>query len=153
MEEWQHRAWHAIRDTIARYTWSGDFGDVDGFAGCFTPDAVLEIKHHQRFEGYDELRQLGARGTATPSQQAARDAAGPRRHHVSSLRIEVPSPDVARAWSYFLVLGRFGLDHWGRYSDELVPQADRWVFRSRRVSIDGVSPESVIFPDGLPAAD
>ncbi len=153
MEQWQHQAWHAIRDTIARYTWCGDFGEVEGYVGCFTTDAVLEIKHHQRFEGHDELRHLGAHGTATPSQSAARAAAGPRRHHVSSVRIEVPTPDTGKAWSYFLVLGRLGLDHWGRYSDELVPEADRWLLRRRRVSIDGVCPDSVVFPDGLPSAD
>jgi len=151
MQDWEHEAWHGIRNTLARYTWCGDFGDVEGFVDCFTEDAVLEIKGGAVFKGHEGMRRLGSgEGSTAPAE--ARSTRGPLRHHVSSIRIEVESPELARAWSYFLTLGRHGLDHWGRYADELAAEGDRWLFRRRRVSIDGSTPASAMFPDGPPDA-
>lgn len=147
MEAWQHDAYHAVRETLTRYTWCGDFGDEAGFLSNFTRDATLEIKGDRVLEGHDGIRQLFAPGG--PSDPKA-STGGPLRHHVSSIRIEIESATRARAWSYFINLGPHGLDHWGRYADELVPDemAGRWLFHRRRVSIDGASADSVAFPGG-----
>ena len=51
MRKWQRHARAEIRNTIARYTWCGDFGDADGFVACFTEDAVVKDEgrtHHGR---------------------------------------------------------------------------------------------------------
>ena len=148
MDDWERHARAEIRNTIARYTWCGDFGDVDGFAACFTEDAVLTVKDGPVFEGHAGLRRLASgEGSRAPAERIA--AAGPLHHHVSSVRIEVESKQLGFAWAYFLVLGRHGLDHWGRYADELVPVGDRWLLRRRRVSVDGAARASVHYPDGL----
>jgi len=149
MKDWEHDAWHGVRNTLARYSWCGDFGDVEGFVACFTPDAVLRIKDGEVFEGHDGVRRLASGGGSSASQ-GDRASGGPLHHHVSSVRIEADSPSLARAWCYFVTLGRRGPDHWGRYADELVPSDERWLFRSRRVSIDGSAPTSFMFPDGPP---
>lgn len=151
MKKWERRARHEIRATIARYTWNGDFGDVDGFVDCFTEDAVLTIKDGAVFEGHEGIRRLGS-GGGSPVPSERRAAAGPLHHHVSSVRIEVESKERAHTWAYFLVLGPHGLDHWGRYADELVPVGKRWLIRRRRVSVDGVSSPSVQFPEARPSA-
>ena len=151
MREWERRARAEIRSTIARYTWCGDFGDVEGFVACFTEDAVLTVKDGPVFEGHEALRRL-ASGAALEVPPERRAASGPLHHHVSSVRIEVESKDRGRAWAYFLVLGRHGLDHWGRYADELVPVAGRWLLHRRRVSVDGAAPGSVHHPEGLPVS-
>lgn len=152
MQDWEHDARHAVRNTLARYTWCGDFGDVEGFVACFTTDAVLRIKGGAIYEGHDGLRRLGS-GGGSPAPLGERATAVPLHHHVSSVRIEVDSPELARAWSYFVTLGRQGPDHWGRYADEFVPQGDLWLLRRRRVSIDGAAPTSTRFPDGPPEVD
>ena len=148
MKKWQRDAREEIRSTIACYSWCGDFGDVEGFVACFTEDAVLTIKDGAVFEGYLGLRRLASgEGSRAPAERLA--AAGPLHHHVSSVRIELESKRLGFAWSYFLVLGRHGPDHWGRYSDELVPVGVRWLLRRRRVSVDGAARGSVHYPDGL----
>jgi len=144
MGKWKRNARMAVRDTIARYTWCGDFGDVEGFVACFTEDAVLEIKNGPVFAGHDGVRRL-ARGEGSPATDGDGGAgsASPLHHHVSSVRIEIEDRELARAWAYFLVLGPVGIDHWGRYADELVPVGNRWLFRRRRVSVDGAAPGSL----------
>ena len=93
--DWEHEAWHAIRNTLTRYTWCGDFGDVEGFVACFTQDAVLQIKGGAVFEGHAGMRRLGSGegSTAAPASRAEPTPRGPLRHHVSSIRIEVESPE------------------------------------------------------------
>ena len=149
MRRFERRARAEILDTIARYTWCGDFGDVEGFVACFSADAVLTVKDGPVFEGHQGLRRL-ARGEGSRASPERLAADGPLHHHVSSVRIELTSRESARAWAYFLVLGRRGPDHWGRYADELVPGDGGWLLRRRRVSVDGAAPGSLPFPDGLP---
>jgi ketosteroid isomerase-like protein len=141
-KKWERRARAEIRDTIARYTWCGDFGDVEGFVACFTDDAVLTIKDGAVFDGHEGLRRLArGEGSGAPPEELAER--GPLHHHVSSVRIEVESKTRARAWAYFLVMGRHGPDHWGRYADEFVPVDRRWLLHRRRVSVDGAAAGSV----------
>jgi hypothetical protein len=142
MRKWQRRARAEIRDVIARYTWCGDFGDVGGYVGCFTEDAVLTIKDGAVFEGREGLTRLGrGEGSSAPEQLLAER--GPLHHHVSSVRIEVASKTEARAWAYFLVMNRTGPDHWGRYADEFARVDGEWLIRRRRVSVDGASDDSL----------
>jgi hypothetical protein len=157
MEDWKHTAYHAVYDTLMRYTWCGDFSDADGFVANFTPEGVLEIKGDRTLVGPDGIRTLfepdaSTQGAPVPNDSAQNTPSGPLRHHISSIRIEVGSPEQARAWAYFTNLGPHGLDHWGRYADVLVPEpnGDRWLFKHRRVSIDGASAVSVAFPSGIP---
>ena len=64
------------------------------------------------------------------------------RHHVSSVRIDLSDAGNAAGSSYFLVVTERGLDHWGRYRDRYVLRAGRWLFATRQVRVDGVSPGS-----------
>src|SRR5215475_4222082 len=90
VRKWERRARTEIRNTIARYTWCGDFGNVDGFVACFTEDAVLTVKDGPVFEGHEGLRRL-ARGEGSRASAEQLAARGPLHHHVSSVRIEVES--------------------------------------------------------------
>ena len=75
------RARAEIRNTIARYTWCGDFGDVDGFVACFTEDAVLTVKDGPVFEGHAGLRRLASgEGSRAPARASRRGrSAAPSR--------------------------------------------------------------------------
>ena len=94
MQDWEHEAWHAVRHTIARYSWCGDFGDVDGFVACFTEDAVLQIKGGATYEGHAGMRRLGSgagpNDSPAPSDgsRASGDAA------TTSASIPTPSPPI-----------------------------------------------------------
>ena len=44
MEMWELVAREQIRDTLARYNWSGDAGRLEGLAETFCVDGVLEIR-------------------------------------------------------------------------------------------------------------
>jgi hypothetical protein len=59
------------------------------------------------------------------------------QHHVTSIRIVVASPTTARATSYFTVMTGAGVDHWGRYRDDMVRVGDQWLFAHRLVRTDG----------------
>lgn len=129
----------AIRDLLARYTYSGDRGRVADLAVCFAADGVLEFP-----------------GSRTQGPQAIADALGggsagrdPRltfvRHHITNPLIEV-SGDSATARSYFAVHSNIGLDHSGSYFDEIVRTGQGWRFARRRVLVDWQSPESLFRP-------
>jgi len=133
----------SIRHVIAEYTWHGDFNDPAGFAGHFTHDGVLDIKGREILRGCAAVLDAASNAFWLPAEVIAkRRAAGPFRHHVSSVRIEVDDERHARAWAYFVVLGAHGPDHWGRYTDTLELDEGRWRFTLRRVSIDGASAAS-----------
>jgi hypothetical protein len=136
-----------VRDTIARYNASGDRGDLEGLAGCFTPDGTLAIRGREPFVGRGAivdglmvaLRRPDGDAEAT---EAAPPAAGYLHHSVTTLHFVALSATEVRTTSYFSVLTPIGLDHWGRYRDRLVPVDGRWLFALREVSTDGYAPRS-----------
>ena len=134
----------AVRDLVARYTKAGDRGRSGELAALFTTDGVLDVGDHGgRWEGRDEIaRQLDA---VADRVAAAGTSTGPVRHHVSSLVIDVEAAGTASASSYFLVLTAVGVDHWGRYRDRCVADADgTWRFAERTVHVDGHAPGSLM---------
>lgn len=147
MDEFEPRALEAIRYTLATYNWCGDNGDYEGYVATFAPDAVLEIKGGGAYHGHPGIRRaLDTAFGATPEELALRRQIGGRfSHHVSSVRIQLVSATEALSWSYFQVIGKSGPDHWGRYTDRLVPVGTQWLLAHRRVSIDGHSPGAVMY--------
>ena len=55
MEIWELTAREHIRDTLARYNWSGDAGRLDGLAETFCADGVLEIRGSSELCGRSEI--------------------------------------------------------------------------------------------------
>jgi ketosteroid isomerase-like protein len=127
-----------IRDTIARYAHLVDRGRMDEIATLFADDGTLEAGHLPAVRGREAIRQFL---TGTKSRLAA-TARTLVRHHVTSVTVDVTSPDAATASSYYLVLGERGIDHWGLYRDTFVRVGGRWLFLHRRVRTDGRSPDS-----------
>ena len=126
-----------IRDTIARYAHSVDGGRFDELVELFAPDGVLEIEGEPAHRGRDAIRDFV---TGTGRDLAAATGEPRIRHHVGDVVIELDAPERARARCYFLAVTDRGVDHWGRYRDELVPSGDRWRFAHRRVRTDGAAP-------------
>ncbi len=139
MELWQLAAREAIRHTIASYTYAADRGRFDDLVALFAPDGVLEVHGigGARAQGRDAIREFF---TGVNTDVVATAPPGRMQHHVSSVWIDVRSESTASASCYFMVMTGAGVDHWGRYRDELIPAGDRWLFAHRLVRTDGTTP-------------
>jgi hypothetical protein len=133
MEGWEIEAREAIRDTIARYAHAADTGRFADLAALFVEDGTLEI------DGLPVLRGRGAIVGFLGERKLPAGGAARRfiRHHVTSIRIDLASPEAASSKCYFLAITERGPDHWGVYRDSLVRVGEDWLFRSRRVRVDG----------------
>lgn len=141
MEIWEVVAREQIRDTLARYNWSGDAGRVDDLAATFCPDGVLEIRGLPSLHGRTEIAGF-LRGVSAGVATAASAAKPVVRHIVANVLFTELTADLARVSSYFTVVTHIGLDHFGRYRDVLVPAEDTWLIKRRTVSTDWAAPNS-----------
>ena len=144
MELWELVARERIRDTLARYNWSGDSLRLDEFAESFCEEGELQLRGVQPICGRAAIVAFIG-GVATPGEKPA---AGPRivRHNLTNTRFLEVSPERANVASYFTVLTEIGLDHYGRYRDTFVPVGDDWLIRHRFISTDWAARNSTMVP-------
>ena len=145
MELWELVACERIRDTLARYNWSGDALRLDELAQTFCEDGELELGERGSVRGRTAIVELlgGAVAAATATAQAS----GVKRivrHNVTNIRFTDVRPDEARVACYFTVVTEIGLDHYGRYRDVFVPDGDDWLIRHRLVSTDSSAADSTM---------
>jgi 3-phenylpropionate/cinnamic acid dioxygenase small subunit len=139
VESWELAAREEIRDTIARYAHYVDGGRFDELVDLFVPDGVLEVEGESSHRGRDAIRAF----VAGVGHDIAASTGVPRiRHHVGNVLVELEGAERARARSYFLAVTNSGVDHWGRYRDQLVPSGGQWRFALRQVRTDGAAPGS-----------
>jgi hypothetical protein len=145
MELWELAARERIRDTLARYNWSGDALRLDDLAQTFCEDGELELRGNEPVRGRGAIVALLGGVVSGPSTAAA--ATGVKRivrHNVTNIRFTDVTPQEARVACYFTVLTEIGLDHCGRYRDVFVPVGDDWLIRHRFVSTDWSAPDSTM---------
>lgn len=143
MDIWELVARERIRDTLARYNWSGDAGRLDDLADTFCVDGVLEIRGGQPLLGRSEIVAfLG--GVTRHVAVSGDDVRAVVRHNLTNVLFTRVTPEQAQVSSYFTVLTHIGLDHFGRYRDILVPDADTWLIKHRKVSTDWAAPDSAM---------
>ena len=146
MEMWDLVAREQIRDTLARYNWSGDAGRVDGLAETFCADGVLEIRGVEPLRGRSEIAAFlgGVTSRVTGNVAADVDVKPIVRHNIANVLFTELTPDLAHVSSYFTVVTHIGLDHFGRYRDILVPDGGTWLIKHRKVSTDWAAPNSAM---------
>jgi hypothetical protein len=139
---WELVAREQIRDTLARYNWSGDAGRVDGLAETFCADGVLEIRGLQPLHGRSEIASFlcGVAGDVAGRV----DVKPVVRHNLATVLFTGVTPHEAHVSSYFTVVTHIGLDHFGRYRDTLVPHGDGWLIKHRKVSTDWAADNSAM---------
>jgi SnoaL-like domain len=142
VEMWELVAREQIRDTLARYNWSGDAGRLDGLADTFCAGGVLEIRGFEPLRGRAEI--VAFLSGVTGNVAAGADVKPIVRHNVANLLFAEVTPDHAQVSSYFAVVTHIGLDHIGRYRDTLVPDGDTWRIKHRKVSTDWAASDSVM---------
>ena len=152
MEQWEMETRECVRDTLARYNWSGDALRLEQLAATFCEDGELAIRGRDPVQGRAAIVRL--LGGDAPDDEARRRAAkatsaavGQRRivrHNVSNIRFVAVRPHEAQVDSYFTVLTEIGLDHYGRYRDTFVPVGDEWLIKQRQVSTDWHAVDSTV---------
>jgi hypothetical protein len=142
MEMWELVAREQIRDTLARYNWSGDAGRLDGVAETFCADGVLEIRGVEPLRGRSEI--VAFLDDVTGNIAINVDVKPVVRHNVANVLFTALTPDEAQVSSYFTVVTHIGLDHFGRYRDTLVPDGDAWLIKHRKVSTDWAASDSAM---------
>lgn len=142
MEMWELVAREQIRDTLARYNWSGDAGRLDGLAETFCADGVLEIRGSEPLRGRAEI--VAFLGGVTRNVAVNVDVKPVIRHNVANVLFTRLTPDEAHVSCYFTVVTHIGLDHFGRYRDTLVPDGGTWLIKHRKVSTDWAAPNSAM---------
>jgi hypothetical protein len=142
VEMWELVAREQIRDTLARYNWSGDAGRLDDLAGTFCADGVLEIRGFEPLRGRSEI--VSFLGGVTSNVAVGGGVKPIVRHNVANLLFNELTQDHAQVSSYFTVVTHIGLDHIGRYRDTVVPDGDTWRIRHRKVSTDWAAPNSAM---------
>lgn len=143
MESWELAARESIRDLVARYNANGDSGRFDAVLELFAPDAVMDVESFGVKVGREEIRTIftGARDRAEYGHHPVYV-----RHMVSTHQIDVHEMSRASGRAYYFVITAVGLDHWGRYIDEYKTVDGVWKFASRRVTVDGRSPDALFAP-------
>lgn len=139
---WELVAREQIRDTLARYNWSGDAGKIDGLAETFCGDGVLEIRGATPLHGRSEI--VAFLGGVTANIAGNVDVKPVVRHNVTNLLFDALTPEQAQVSCYFTVVTHIGLDHFGRYRDTLVPDGGTWLIKHRKVSTDWAAPDSAM---------
>jgi SnoaL-like domain len=142
VEMWELVAREKIRDTLARYNWSGDAGRLDGLAETFCADGVLQIRGFEPLRGRSEI--VAFLGGVTGNIAISVDVKPVVRHTLTNVLFTALTPGEAHVSSYFTVLTHIGLDHFGRYRDTLVPDGDTWLIKQRKVSTDWAAPNSAM---------
>ncbi|EID10778.1 Uncharacterised protein [Mycolicibacterium phlei] len=143
MELWELCARERIRDTLARYNWSGDAGRLDELAATFCQDGVLEVRGRAPAHGRAGILEFlggAVAGFDAPDPGVRRIV----RHNVANIRFLEVTREQARVACYFTVFTEIGLDHYGRYRDVFVPVGDDWLIRHRLASTDWAAPNSTM---------
>jgi hypothetical protein len=86
----------AIYDTLARYVWSMDTGDIEGVVAMFTPDGVVKDVTGKRWD----VAVGGVRGFATHFLTRPNRRGG--QHHVQHLFVEQVDGGGYRVTSYWV---------------------------------------------------
>jgi SnoaL-like domain len=139
MDLWELAARERIRDTLARYSWSGDSLRLDEFAQAFCEDGELQLRGRDPVRGRAAVIEFLS-GVAAGGSGVTRLV----RHNVTNIRFLEVTRQQAKVTSYFTVFTEVGLDHYGRYRDIFVPADDEWLIRHRFISTDWAAPESTM---------
>jgi hypothetical protein len=121
----------AIYDTLARYVWGMDTGDIEGVVATFTPDGVVKDvtgKHWDAASG-------GVRGFATHFLTRPQRRGG--QHHVQHLFVDAAAGGGYRITSYWVSIrwdteaDQKAIRAMGSYMDTCVQVNGQWLIKEK----------------------
>jgi hypothetical protein len=120
-----------IYDTLARYVWSMDTGDIEGVVATFTPDGVVKDVTGKRWDATVG----GARGFATHFLTGTGRRGG--QHHVQHLFIDTADGGGYRVTSYWVSIrwdtqgDKKFMRAMGSYVDTCVQVDGKWLIKEK----------------------
>ena len=125
-----------ILDLYARYALAIDFGDGSGWADCFTSDGTFTAHRGSGVEprhivGREELDRFARNHRAGPNAGT--------HHHFTNIATWPASAGALGRATILYVEGNNVLGN-GLYEDDLVRDADAWLFARRVVTHDRLRP-------------
>ncbi len=120
-----------IYDTLARYVWSMDTGDIEGVVAIFTPDGVVKDVTGKRWDATAG----GARGFATHFLTGLDRRGG--QHHVQHLFIDAADGGGYRITSYWVSIrwdtqgNKKSMRAMGSYVDTCVQVDGKWLIKEK----------------------
>jgi len=130
----------AIEDVMARYVWSVDSLDADGYVAVFTDDAVID-SNGSLIKGHAEIRKVVTGLIQRRDENKAKGLpAGNLYHVISSPRITFSKPNEALYQSYWQTMrkdkdGRMITGGMGRSEDHLVKRNGKWLIQFRKLTV------------------
>jgi uncharacterized protein (TIGR02246 family) len=130
----------AVEDVMARYVWTVDSLDADGYVAVFTDDAVID-SNGTISKGHDEIRKI-VTGLIQRRDEAKAKGLPPSNlyHVISNVRITFPKPGEALHQSYWQTVrrdkdGKMTAAAMGRSEDRLVKRNGKWLIQSRKLTV------------------
>ncbi len=130
----------AVEDVMARYVWTVDSLDADGYVAVFTDDAVID-SNGAISKGHEEIRKIVTGLIQRRDDNKAKGLPTANLYHViSNVRITFPKPGEALHQSYWQTVRRDKDGHMiaaamGRSEDRLVKRTGKWLIQSRKLTV------------------
>jgi uncharacterized protein (TIGR02246 family) len=130
----------AVEDVMARYVWTVDSLDADGYVAVFTEDAVID-SNGAISKGRDEIRKIVTGLIQRRDDNKAKGVPTANLYHViSNVRITFPKPGEALHRSYWQTVrrdkdGRMIAAAMGRSEDHLVKRNGHWLIQFRKLTV------------------
>ena len=130
----------AVEDVMARYIWTVDSLDADGYVAVFTEDAVIDA-NGSISKGLDEIRGIVTSLIKRRDDNKAKGLPTSNLHHViSNVRIMFPKPGEALHQSYWQTVirdkeGRIIPAAMGCSHDLLVKRNGKWLIKERKLTV------------------
>ena len=130
----------AVEDVMARYVWTVDSLDADGYAAVFTDDGVID-SNGSISKGHDEIRKIVTSLIQRRDDNRAKGLPTSNLYHVvSSVRITFPKPGEALHQSYWQTVrrdkdGKMTAAAMGRSEDRLVKRNGQWLIQWRKLTV------------------
>jgi len=130
----------AVEDVMARYVWTVDSLDADGYVAVFTEDAVID-SNGSISKGHAEIRKIVTGLMQRRDENKAKGVPTANLYHViSNVRITFPKPGEALHQSYWQTVrrdkdGRMIAAAMGRSEDHLVKRNGKWLIQFRKLTV------------------
>lgn len=130
----------AVEDVMARYVWTVDSLDADGYVAVFTEDALIDSNGNIS-KGHDQIRKIVTDLIKRRDDNKAKGLPTANLYHViSNVRITFPKAGEAVHQSYWQTVrrdndGKMIAAAMGRSEDHLVKRNGKWLIQSRRLTV------------------
>jgi uncharacterized protein (TIGR02246 family) len=130
----------AVEDVMARYVWTVDSLDPEGYVAVFTEDAVIDANGNIS-KGREEIRKIVLSLIQRRDDNKAKGLPASNLYHViSNVRITFPKSGEALHQSYWQTVirdkdGKMTAAAMGRSKDRLVRRNGKWLIQERTLTV------------------